>query len=102
MSTTTKLHTATITIQYVEESRTRGNWARPDGLRRFVIGAEKTTGESLGERLISFTTLDPWKASLCQQARDKHLTLFVKYQLTRFFDANLLHVELVKDAVHVD
>ncbi len=100
--TTTKLHVATVTIQYVNESRTRGTWARPDGLRRFVIGASRTTGESLGERLINFTTLDTWKASLCQQARDKGLTLQVKYQLTRFFDANLLHVELVKEPVHAD
>lgn len=98
MSTTTKLHTDTVTITYVEESRTRGTWAKPDGARRFVIGAERTTGDSLGERLISFATLDPWKASLCLQARDKHLKLRVKYQMTRYFDANLLHVEVVKDA----
>lgn len=103
MSTTTKLHTATVTIQYVEESRTRATWNRPDGLRRFVIGASKVPeGETLGETRLSFTTLDPWKASLCQQARDKHLTLFVKYQLTRFFDANLLHVEMVKDEPEPD
>ena len=70
-------------------------------MRRFVIGAERTTGTSLGERLISFTTLDPWAASLCQQARDKKLTLRVKYQLTRWFDANLLHVELAKDEATV-
>lgn len=99
MATTTKLHTAIVTIQYVQESRTRGNWQSPSGLRRFVIGAEREpTGNTLEETRLSFSTLDPWKASLCQQAREKHLTLRVKYQLTRYFDANLLHVELAKDA----
>lgn len=101
MSANTKLHTATVTIQYVDESRTRGTWHSPSGLRRFVIGAEKTDGEGF-EKRVSFTTLDPWKASLCQRARDQHLTLSVKYQLTRFFDANLLHVELATGPAHVD
>ncbi len=94
MAVTTKLHVDTVTIQYVNESRTRGTWGHPDGLRRFVIGAEKTTGQSLSETRLSFSTLDPFKASLCQRARDQHLTVRVKYQLTRYFDANLLQVEL--------
>ncbi len=101
MAVTTKLHVDIVTIQYVNESRTRGSWGHPDGLRRFVIGAEKTTGQSLSETRLSFSTLDPWKASLCQRARDEHLMLRVKYQMTRYFDANLLHVELVKDGAHV-
>jgi hypothetical protein len=99
--TPAKLYTATVTIQYVEESRTRGTWQRPDGIRRFVIGAEKTTGESLGERRIGLTTLDPWRASLCLQAKDKGFKLFIKYKLTRWFDADLLHCEVVKDEVPV-
>jgi hypothetical protein len=98
-ATPTKLHTATVTIKYVQESRTRGTWQHPDGRRRFVIGAEKTTGDSLGERLLGLSTLDPWRASLCLQAKDKGLRLFVKYRMTRFFDAELLHCEVVKDEV---
>ncbi len=103
MSTTTKLHVATVTIAYVQESKTRGTWSHPGGLRRFVIGANRTdaAGDSLAEMRLSFSTLDPFKATLCLQAREKGLQLRVKYQLTRFFDANLLHVELVKDSAHV-
>lgn len=92
-----KPHDAIVTIQYVSESRTRGSWSYPDGRRRFVIGAEKTTGESKGERLIGLTTLDPWKASLCVQARDKKFPLAIKYRDTRYFDKDLLWVGLVKE-----
>ena len=78
-------------IQYVSESRTKSTWGHPEGRRRFVIGAEKTTGEGFDKR-VSFTTLDPWKASLCIQARDQHLKLAVKYRDTLYFDADLLWV----------
>jgi len=86
---------AIVTIQYVSESRTRSTWGHPEGRRRFVIGAEKTTGEGFDKRL-SFTTLDPWKASLCLQARDQKFPLAVKYRDTRYFDADLLWVGMVK------
>ncbi len=88
---------AIVTVQYVGESRTKGTWQRPEGLRRFVIGAEKTTGNSSGERVLGLTTLDAWKATLCQRARDKGLRLHIKYRETRYFDADLLFVELVHD-----
>ncbi len=103
MSTTTKLHTAVVTISYVQESRTKGTWVRPDGLRRFVIGADRVdiAGDTLAETRLSFTTLDPWKASLCQQARENGFRLHVKYRMTRYFDADLLFVEMVKDEAHV-
>ena len=98
----TKIHDAVVTIQYVQEgTRTKTTWKSPHGLRRFYIGAEKTTGDSLGEWLISMTTLDPWKASLCSQARDKHFRLKIRYKETPFFDAALLSVEMVKDEAHV-
>jgi len=101
--TPAKFLSATVTITYVQESRTKGTWSHPDGRRRFVIGAEKTTGDSLGERLIGLTTLDPWRASLCLDAspNGNHpgRKLFIKYKLTRWFDCELLHVETVKDAV---
>jgi hypothetical protein len=87
---------ATVWITYVSESRTKGTWQRPDGLRRFVIGAEKTTGDSLGERLIGLTTLDPWKASICIQARDQKFQLAIKFRETRFFDHDLLWVGRVE------
>jgi hypothetical protein len=87
-----KLHDAVVTIDYVKETVTRG------GLRRFEIGAENVVGQSLGERLIGLTTLDQWKASLCQQAKEKGLRLHIKYRETIYFDAALLFVELVMDA----
>ncbi len=97
MSTFTKLHTATVTITYVQQSRTRGTWARPDGLKRWVIGAENIHGESLGERLIGLTTLDPLKASLCDRARQSGQRLLIKYRRTKWFDSDLLYVELAKE-----
>lgn len=91
-----KPYEAIVTITYVKESRTKGTWAHPDGRRRFVIGAEKVDGNSLGERLIGLTTLDAWRASLCDQARQQGRKLKVIYRKTRFFDCDLLHVETVK------
>ncbi len=88
----TTLYDTVVTVQYVQETVTQG------GLRRFLIGAEKLTGDSLGERLISFSTLSEWKASLCDQAKKGGLRLHVKYRLTRWFDADLLFVEVAKDA----
>ena len=88
---------AVVRISYVSESRTKSTWQFPEGKRRFVIGAVKTTGESLGERNVSLTTLDPWKASLCIQARDKQFPLQIKYRDTRYFDADLLWVGMVTD-----
>lgn len=101
MPTNITPHEAIVRIAYVDESRTRGTWHNPHGRRRFVIGAEKTEGEGL-TRHISFSTLDPWKASLCQQARDKHFPVAVKYRGTRYFDCDLLWVGLVEPASHVD
>lgn len=99
MSTLTQLHTAIVKISYVEERPSKG------GLRRFLIGAERTDteGDTLAETRLGFSTLDPWKASLCSQARDKGFPLHVKYRLTRYFDADLLFVEMVKpEPVHAD
>lgn len=87
---------ATVWISYVSESRTKGTWNHPDGRRRFVIGAERTTGESIGERLLGLTTLDPWMASLCIRARDKHVAVDIKFKDTRYFDKDLLWVGLAK------
>jgi hypothetical protein len=87
---------AIVTITYVSESRTKGTWSYPEGRRRFVIGAEKTEGDELTKR-IGLTTLDPWKASLCMQARDKKFPLAIKFRETRYFDADLLWVGLVKE-----
>ncbi len=83
-----------VTIQYVSESRTK-----VQGLRRWVIGAERTTGQSVGERLIGLTTLDPLKASLCIQARDKKFQVQIKHRKTAYFDDDLLWVGLVKAQV---
>ncbi len=88
----TKLYDTVVTVQYVQETVTAG------GLRRFLIGAEKSTGDSLGERLVSFSTLSQWKASLCDQAKKSGLRLHVKYRLTRWFDADLLFVEVAKES----
>lgn len=83
---------ALVTIQYVNESRTKAFPQYPEGKRRFVIGAERTTGDSLMERLISLTTLDEWQASLCEQARSKGMVLAIKFRETRYFDRDLLWV----------
>lgn len=88
---------AIVTIQYVSESRTKGTMQYPEGIRRFVIGAERTTGDSLGERLIGLTTLNQWIASLCVQARDQKFTLRIKFRDTRYFDKDLLYAETLKD-----
>src|SRR6185369_17791516 len=88
---------AIVTITYVSESRTRGTWSHPDGRRRFAIGAEKITGDSLGERLLGLTTLDPWKASLCMRARDTGRKLSIKFRDTRYFDQDLLWIGPVPD-----
>lgn len=90
------IHEAVVAIRYVDESRTRGTWHNPLGKRRFVIGAEKQDGPDGLTRHISFSTLDPWKASLCSQARDKRFLVAVKYRGTRYFDADLLWVGMVE------
>ncbi len=87
---------AMVYISYVSESRTKPVYPDTEGKRRFVIGAEKTTGNSSGERLLGLTTLDPWKASLCTQARDKKFPLRIKYRATRYFDADLLWCGMVE------
>lgn len=91
------VQTAIVSIKYVSESRTKGTYQQPEGLRRFVIGAEKTLGDSLGERLLGLTTVDQFKASLCRQACDQDFLVRIKYQDTRYFDKNLLYVELATD-----
>lgn len=98
-----KVQTSIVRIQYVQESRTRSTWGHPSGLRRFVIGAERQpSGDTLAETRLSFSTLDPLKASLCQRAipsaaRPGQL-LLVKHRKTAFFDDELLHVELATTA----
>jgi len=97
-----KVETSLVRIQYVQESRTRATWGNPHGLRRFVIGAERQpSGDTLAETRLSFSTLDPLKASLCQRAIPSAaragLVLRVKHQKTRYFDDELLHVEMVKE-----
>lgn len=88
----TALYDTVVTVQYVQETVSKG------GIRRFLIGAEKLTGDSLGERLISFSTLSQWKAALCEQAKEGGFRLHVKYRLTRWFDADLLFVEVAKES----
>lgn len=77
---------AVVTISYVQESPTR------QGLRRFLIGAERE-GVTLAERYLSFTTLDPLKASRCDRARIGGEKLFVRYRDTGYFDYDLLFVD---------
>jgi len=93
------LHTAVVRITApVQERRTRATWQRPLGLRRFLIQAEKTTGDSSGERALSFSTLDQFSATLCDRAWKLGFLVKVRYKHTRFFDHQLLSVELVKDS----
>ncbi len=87
----TKLHDAVVKVSYVVKNVTKG------GLPRFLIDAEKTTGDSLGERLVSFSTLSQWKWTLCHEAKEKGLLLHVKYRETAWFDCDLLFVEVAKD-----
>lgn len=97
MADTTTIHAATIKVMYVKETVTKG------GLRRFEIGAERVPGgETLAERYLSFATLNQFKASLCLQARERGQLLAVKFRNTAWFDADLLAVELAKEAAHVD
>lgn len=90
MSTVT-FYDSIVTVQYFEETITKG------GLRRFLFGVERTTGESLLDRRIGLATLDPWKASLCKQALEQGLTLHIKHRKTRWFDDTLLFVEVVHE-----
>lgn len=84
----TRLHDAVVSVQYVHESLTKG------GLRRFLIGAERTDGgDALADRYVSFATLNQWKAALADQARQQGFLLHVKYKDTAWFDADLLFVE---------
>lgn len=76
---------AIVTIAYVQESPTKG------GLRRFLIGAERE-GDTLSERYLSFTTLDQFKASLCERHKVSGVPLAVKFRATGYFDYNLLWV----------
>jgi hypothetical protein len=91
---------ATVTVQYVSESKTRAVLNQPEGRQRWVIGAEKTTGDSKGERMLGLTTLNPWMASLCIQARDQKFTVAIKYRETKYFDADLLWVGRIEPEAH--
>jgi hypothetical protein len=97
-----KIETSLVRITYVQESRTRSTWGHPDGLRRLVIGAEREpTGDTLAETRLSFslllnTTRRELYASLCAQAWKMSFPVVVKHRKTRFFDDELLHVEMVK------
>ena len=79
---------AIVTISYVQETLTKS------GLRRFLIGAELAgSGEHfpvLSDRYLSFTTLDQWKASLCDQYRKSGQPLKVSYRATGYFDQQLV------------
>lgn len=92
------LSEATVTIYSVRESRTKPTHQRPAGWRRFLIGAERTSGELL-TKAITLTTLDPWKASLCDQARQSGRTVRIAFRDTGYFDADLVSVEIVTSQV---
>ncbi len=85
-----KLQSATVIIQSVRESRTKGTVWRPEGQRRFTIVATYPNGD------VGLTTLDAWKASLCDQARMKGQRVAITFRDTGFFDKSLVSVELAK------
>ena len=65
-------------------------------MRRFEIQAAKTTDDPEGgsfQKHLSLTTLDQWKASICDQALKAGLVLRVTYRPTGYWDHDLLAVE---------
>lgn len=87
--------TAVVTITNVHETPVRN----PIGtlpLRRFAIQASKVDDDPDGGRWdahLSLSTLDQWKASLCDQAMKAGLELRVTYRPTGYWDDDLLSVE---------
>lgn len=90
--------TVLVRILKVTEQRTRPDWQHPQGRRRFAIDAARVADASAP---IWCSTLDPWKASLCQRFVQSPTPLLITIrQVTlhgRFGSTakvfNLVHVE---------
>lgn len=88
-------HTALVTITNVHETPVKTRLGTLP-MRRFEIQAAKTTDDPEGgswNKHLSFTTLDQWKASICDQAQKQGLQLKVTYRPTGYWDHDLLAVE---------
>jgi len=88
-------HTDLVTITNVHETPVK-NRLGVTPMRRFEIQAARTTDDPAGgawDKHLSFSTLDQWKASLCDQALKAGLTLKVTYRPTGYWDHDLLNVE---------
>ncbi len=68
------LSTVTLTIFRVTESKTR-----TPGVRAFLIEGDTPQG-----RLVQVQTIDPWRATLCDRARQTHQPITVQYEETRY------------------
>lgn len=90
-----KLHQDTVTISYVEESKTV-KLVR-DNRQRWVIGALRE-GNGLNERYLSFSTTNALHASICERGKATQRTVLVKWRYSPFFDADLLWCELAERA----
>lgn len=86
-----KLHQDTVTIEYVEESKTK-KLVR-DNRQRWVIGALRD-GDCLNERYLSFSTTNALHASICERGKATAHSVLVKWRYSPFFDADLLWCEL--------
>lgn len=85
--------TATVRIRVVREVPTRQRLGVPP-VRRFEILAEDVRGQAVNiDRYVSLTTLDQWKASLCDQAMKVDLPLVVTFQDTGYFDKTIVAIE---------
>lgn len=70
--------TVVVKIQRVSEGRTRPDWKHPKGRRRFEIDAVPVDDPSTA---VWCSTLDPWRASLCDRARQSGQTLALTLQM---------------------
>lgn len=89
-----KLHIDVVTIQYVDESRTK-KFSREDK-PRWVIGALRD-GDGLNERYLSFSTTNAIHASVCERGKATNQAVRVKWRYSPFFDADLLYCELAQE-----
>lgn len=86
----TRPQTAQATIASITSAPIKG------GYTRFTILAEKTEAETgRFDHWLSFTTLNQFMASLCEQARTKGVPVQVTYRTSGYFDYDLVGVELV-------
>lgn len=77
---------ALLTIYRVHESPTR------TGQPRFTIDAQRVDSD-LFTRYVSLTTLDQWRASLCDQAMKVELPLVVTFRDDGYFDKTIVAIE---------